>query len=690
MDDHKNDRKKTPVLFEPGELEKTRGHLGNIDLDEAKRMSKLLGGKVGIEKAIPVDSEKIRAVAANYRASKATHNTIKKHSSNFRTNNVIQKSKQSLATKKTSFTTTGTLAKKTKRYHLPKWDSKNRKKLNKLMSSNEYRIQQMPNIFGRIFRFTANSNDKIMPNYVTITLKNDLSHIDKFIQAITHIIAVSSPIIKGRIAEEKTWQDKALHFITTWKLRDTKLEYLNIRKNANNIDLSRMVIFTRSLYKAIIKLFFIGENNMTKLIKDIYSEIAIHTPEKKEALLGYAKIAAAEWLYIYGQVAKGMYPLLMRMSSNEYLPFPEYFSAKISDILDFLELTKYDLILPIKDETIQKEKQAVKEKQEHEQEAKKEAAEKKTLEIVNKSILALEKLFPEAGWTNLDAMPDMYPYFQPLYQFHDGVNLLPPSNPLQITLILLRILEDLFQSCRYINFTVQDDLDFVLEKDSLQDIFSTWSLYREAILGKQMIPELIELVDQLHSKSDFTSSVFGKRIISSWLWQEKFYFLPHLSFELIFMEKPNKDGAYVPLAPRVSYLRKTFSIMIQRADTASHEHENPYDAKINLGADNLWKKYEFEIPNVVSHRLDILLGGKKSAHHTNLNLLKYTLCVLNVLDWWINSEDSPAYKVPIKSIYRKDSEGRPVYSIPLMTNQNSLFIQHIKSALNQSSANQTK
>ena len=681
MDDQENNRKPAPVLFEPGELEKTREHLGIIDLDEAKRMAKLLGGKVGIEKSAPVDSEKIKTVAANYRATRASHNTTKKHPVTLRNKTLSQKTNQTSFVKTNASNATEIFQKPKKRYHLPKWDSKNRYILNKLMSSKEYRIKPLPTIFTRILHFRFDSNEKITANYINITLKNNLSHTDKFIQSIKHLISIASDTTKSHIIEEKTWQDRTLHFISTWQLRDIKLEYLSLKNNANTITTLNMVNFTRSFYRQLIKLFFIGESGMTKLIKEIYAEIATSNPEKKEALLVYAKIAAAEWLYVYGQVIKGMYPLLMRMSSTEFISFPNYFKKKISEILTFLELTKYDLIFPIKDDVLQKQKQEIREKEEREKKLQKKAIEQKNYEVVSKSIAVLEKLFPEAGWSKLNTMPDMYPYFQPLYKFHDGFNLLPPSNPILITVVLLRILEDLFQACRYIKFSIEEDLDFVIENDSLQDIFATWSLYIEAILDRKMIPELVELVDNLHTKLEFTTSLFGKRVISNWLWHEKFYFLPYLSFELIFMEKPNKDEKYLPLPPRVAYLKRTFSIIIQRADAAVRQYENPSKAKVNFGATNLWEKYAFEVPNIVSHRLDILLGGKGSKHITNLNLLKYTLCVLNVLDWWINNEDSPAYKEAITTIYRKDSEGNPFYSVPLMTNQNKLFIQHVKSSV---------
>ena len=140
------------------------------------------------------------------------------------------------------------------------------------------------------------------------------------------------------------------------------------------------------------------------------------------------------------------------------------------------------------------------------------------------------------------------------------------------------------------------------------------------------------------------------------------------------MERPNKDGSYRPLQLRVEYLKAIFSTLISRVEGS------PKDVS---GAPNILEKYHFDIPNVVSKRIDVLLGGRKSKNGTNLNLLKYTLSVICVLDWWINNENSPAYEVDNEIPYRISLEdGTPIFSVPLRSDQNNLFIKSVKSRAN--------
>ncbi|HPC72189.1 MAG TPA: hypothetical protein PLB48_10315, partial [Treponema sp.] len=42
--------KKPKAIYEPGELERTRQRLGDLDPEEARQIAQKLGGEVGIEK----------------------------------------------------------------------------------------------------------------------------------------------------------------------------------------------------------------------------------------------------------------------------------------------------------------------------------------------------------------------------------------------------------------------------------------------------------------------------------------------------------------------------------------------------------------------------------------------------------------------------------------------------------------
>ena len=153
--------------------------------------------------------------------------------------------------------------------------------------------------------------------------------------------------------------------------------------------------------------------------------------------------------------------------------------------------------------------------------------------------------------------------------------------------------------------------------------------------------------------------------------------MPHFEFEQLLLEKPSNDGKYIPLCLRTDFLRHVFTTLSKEIDKQSGTQG------IVLGVSNPWAKYEFDIPNPVSKRMDVLLGRKSQGESaaTNANIIKYAMCLVSVLDWWINNVESPAYSVSGSSIYRiSETDGGPAFSVPVRSDQNKLFADSIKSA----------
>ncbi|MBO7640047.1 MAG: hypothetical protein J6S91_13840, partial [Treponema sp.] len=162
------------------------------------------------------------------------------------------------------------------------------------------------------------------------------------------------------------------------------------------------------------------------------------------------------------------------------------------------------------------------------------------------------------------------------------------------------------------------------------------------------------------------------------LWREKFFFMPNLQFNALTLTKPRNDSKYEPLYNRTDYLRTVFTVLGRRID------ENASAKKPVLGVLNPWDRYEFDIPNIVSKRMDVLLGAKKddkTTAATNSNLIKYTMCVIAVLDWWINNPDTPAYTTDSLKFYRMAPDGSPEFSAEVRSDQNQLFADAIKKAV---------
>ena len=215
--------------------------------------------------------------------------------------------------------------------------------------------------------------------------------------------------------------------------------------------------------------------------------------------------------------------------------------------------------------------------------------------------------------------------------------------------------------------------------DSITDVMGDWGFYIDDTFEKNYAEYLRNFMNTLYTQSDYASTNYGKELINTMFWGQKLYFLPHLKFNAPTLSKPRSDNKFTPIYNRTEYIRKVFTVLARRID------ENAQAKKPVLGIINTWERYNFEIPNIISKRLDVLLGAKRpddTTAATNANLIKYTLCIVAVLDWWLNNPESPAYTADSKDFYRTSgNNGAPEFSVPERTDQNQLFADGVKKAI---------
>ena len=667
---------KPEAKWEPGTLDNTRRNIGPIDEAEAKRMMQKLGGEVFTEKSAPIDYSALpkareyskRVVGRS--ASSVSSQTAKSSAS------IPAGGKVGFATKE----------KPTRIGSLPELTAKERALMDRIMMSEDYKIKPNYGIFNFVRRFKKNGNETVRKAFIEYNLQKHTEHFQEFITTVKSIIQISPDTYKSKILSSSEDKFRFLKTVGSWTMKDIKKHLFDLQ-DAEEVTVAMMIPFVKAIYQDLIKIYYLGETRISNFFKDIYNDLAKYPKFdiKKAQIL--SKTGITEWFYLYSQVIKGLYPLLMRMCTTKFDYFQDFFLVQTSNILSFLELTKFDLLLPNKKgdkpaETKTEEKSAEEKKVEEEEQKKKKEEENKKSDIVEAGIKLLDNLFPEAGFNHLEKMPDMFPYFQPLYQFRDGYNLLAPENPLQITVTLLRITEDIFQGLRNVVFTEENEEDVSQNTEKLSTVLSEWSVYREVLFERQYADQINDFVNNEYSQGDYKSTLFGKKMITSMLWQTKYNFLPYFEFEQLLLEKPKNDSQYRPMCIRVGFLLRFFTTLSRNIDMAKGQGDV-------MGIQNPWEKYKFDIPNVVSKRMDVLLGAKKATDSaaTNANLIKYSLMIVSVLDWWVNNPTSPAYSTDPSKIYRINQEdGAPAFSVPTRNDQNKLFADRVKQTIEKQKA----
>lgn len=642
-----SDEIKKTADWAPGTLENTRKNIGDISESEAASMAKKLGGEVMYERS-----------GNGYSSGNSNSNKNGRIMRNTTSSGSTSQSQSSLSPRPGKY----------KREQLPNISKKTAAAIDKLMMAPEYKIKPNYGLFNFIRTLQKNGTEKTNPDFYTYTTKQQIEHLEAFITVVKTLIQIAPATYKAKIANGPEAKFKFLRTIAGWSMQNIKIEHINLQNAPAPMIVADFIPFIRAIYKPLIGVYYYGNNKIPKLIKEIYNDEVVYPDAPKEKLSNFAKQAITEWLYIDTEIIKKNYPLLMRMCSDSFEPYPSFFNTKVGEILKFVGLHKFDLLLPDKP------------KEASQEEKKPKAPPPPQKGIKDSTVITglklLEQLFPDAGFNHLDDHPDLYPYFQPLYKFEDGFNILSPENPLQVITVLHRIIEDCLQGCRNIQFVEQENQK--KGSESIQSIMDEWSAYREDTFERLYCVPLLDLVNNVYSQPDFDKSHIGKRTITSLLWQTTYHYMPNFKFEQLLLEHPADESKYRPLFHRTDFARKYLTLAVNECDAAAKTR-----GSVKL-LENPWEHYRFDIPNEVSKRLDVLLGAQNkgaNTNATNANLLRYTLSFIAVLDWWLNNPDSPAYQTNPMHIYRvSNTDGKPEFSVPERNDQNKMFINAVKAS----------
>jgi hypothetical protein len=388
----------------------------------------------------------------------------------------------------------------------------------------------------------------------------------------------------------------------------------------------------------------------------------------------------------------------MKLISDRWLPYDRFFAERRRRFMAFINASEADRIFPGEVTDRQAEgsdaaeegqndagEQAAAEDQPEEDPDDPEVVERKARQsaleterkALDKGLMALETLFPKAGWDRLSTYPDLYPYFTDMFSLKRGYELIAPTDPLQQVAILMRILEEFFFGIRYITFGVVPGANGepVRVEDYLGSIINNWQRYVDSSFEKDYLPRLAEYCHILENTADSRTSPYAKRILNELHWAKRLYFLPYYKYESI-GPPPFRRGDITSIYTETRLLRKYLTAVAAGIEQGKRQGGAEKMAPCD-GIDNPWEAYNFEVPNPVSIRLDALLGP---AQRNNASLVFFTLAVVTVLDHLMNNEASWAYETRSGPLFRSvDGEGiMPLFGVETKIDAEVIFKQMIR------------
>ncbi|MBN1648496.1 MAG: hypothetical protein JW874_10710 [Spirochaetales bacterium] len=624
--------KQHPERYEPGELEKTRKNIGPLSDDDARDMAEKLGGEIGLERPEPDLDERY----AEFKRKQRRRSDI-------------------LPAEKINRDILQIIDDKTDPEPLPKRKDRrishrNQVRMNFLAARNEHQIKTKLNAFLSFFSFLTSVRDMVNPRFITQGDRIFYYKIEQLVVATRNLLSRNR---KNKIMPLKNpFYLRILETIKNWDIAGINAELSRLQKNPRHVLLVSTAQLTRKIYRPV---FMLHELNITQHILPAYREIqdksikalAKDSPDIEKIESQFA--AARDALYsVFEGLKELLFPLLMKHSTMEFNEYEDFILKDFTNICQFLNISADDIIQPEEEHFVPPpdERTAMKEPE----------PEKKPVDIgVQIGFTLLDEMFPEAGWKTLERRPDMLPYYADLLVLPRGMEILPPGEPLQYIIILIKIIQELLHGFRHIEMNIlrlNDSMEINLAS-FLDEIIRDMHSFIDETMEKVYIPRLRDFCRQMERSPGFKHSDYGIKVQSTLLWMKRKLLLPFFQFNDKMYSKPSLPLSNPKLYEQISYAASVFSRIL--ADLNKEEPQT-------IG--NPLEKIDFEIEHTVSHRLLYTLT-KNRKKHLNRNLVLYTTSIIMVLDYLVNNPLSPFYSQEEIILFRHDPDNIdiPEYSV---------------------------
>jgi len=695
--------KKPNAIYEPGELRRVRDKLGEIDVGEAKRMARVLGGEVGTEKEPePPPGRRSRQDPADIalagrgkkRPGRAIDVAMPEEEGERR---APQKAKQ------------------------PKDDPADdpsiklqisyfeRIRMDRFAAQVDFEIKNSLQVISSVFSFISSQTDYVNPRFTSRRMNAYYNKIGQLVSSTRILLPRNDARRSERLKKASPYIFSILDTIRQWNVERIGGDLARLQSRPRSV----RVIEYADLLRAIYKPLFILERLDTDIhIKGAYKLLCkllyIERPmDPKDKAQGHVRSALAAFSEIRRDVHHGLYPLVMKFISERWFPYDELFLYRHRRFMAFLDAAESDQIKPLElnieqieqgnlealqDEIRKEEAAAAGLDAEEEDPSDPEVIERKAREAeeeaeqkaLGQGLKALESLFPRAGWERLEEYPDLYPYFVSIYGLRRGYELIAPTDPLHQVAVLMHIIEDLCSGLRYVSFgsVPGPDGNLLILGELIGKIINSWRRYIDESFTKEYLPRISEYCRILEHSSESRTSPYAKRAVNDLRWAKRLYFLPYYKFDSM-GPPPFQKREITAIYSEIRTFRKYLTAVA--ANIEKWNHAGGAAARIHCeGLENPSAPYSFDITNPVSKRMDLLLSPAK---RNNVFLIFFTLSAVTVLDYLVNNESSWAYdkQLPAHLFRSVGGEGAvPMFGIDSKIDADQIF----KEALRQSKSKQ--
>jgi hypothetical protein len=691
---------KEKEIYAPGELDRVRNNLGVTNAWEAKRMAEILGGEVGVERS-QESAEKFRPIkktgsgnpvvsgggAAEGR--RQPRHRVEIAPPDEEEADLLKES----APRRPSDPADDPLVPVKASYF-------ERVKMDRFCALPEFKIKSPAQAFMVILSVFSDSPDLVNPSFINKSLNRYYKTIEQLVTSVRTVFPRNNIKRNERFKRAGPFAYSVLDTLRYWNLEKIAADIAKVQTHPRNVRITELSDMLKAIYQPLFILERLEtDDHIRGAFKLLYRILYLENPmDAKEKFQGHIRDALAAIGDTRRDIHYYLYPLLMKLLSDRYLPYESFFSARRNRFMNFIGAAESDQIDPaalaaelrigkeltLDDEGGEGKQEGAQGEEGNEpreespndpagtERREKEALQEKKHKAMLQGVASLEALFPKAGWERLSQFPDIYPYFQDIYNFKRGYELIAPADPLLQAVMIMRILDDMLLGLRNVRFkTIISENGPINIEEALNSVIGSWQDYIAIAIEKEYLPRLVEycrIIDQ----SESHISNYAKRILCELHWVKRFFFFPYYKFDSLF-PPPFQKKDIEPVYPAVRSFRRNLTIVasgIEQANKIGGAGKMvPCD-----GIDNPWEAYSFAIPNPVSTRLDTLLPAKR---RTNGTLIFFSLAFSTVLDHLLNDENSWAYQHSGGVLFR-NINGAPQFGVDKKIDADTVFRESVR------------
>jgi len=682
--------KKENAVYAPGELSRVRDKLGVTDHNEAKRMAQLLGGEVGTER---VEVKKSEPAPISRRGGRKID---------------IAEPEQEEISKLTKI-------KSNTPYpgddpSVPaKLSYSERFKIDQYAGQVLFEIKSPLQVLTSMFSFFKEPVDYVNPRFVTVRMNEYFNKIEKLVNAAKNLFPAKNNKRSHQLKRTSPFIYKILDVIRKWNIEQLAANIAELQSHPRTVRVTHFAEVLRGIYRPLFILEDLNTENIKSAFKLIYKILYIESPmEAKGKYQDIIRNIIASLVDIRRSVHFGLYPLIMKLISDRFLTYERFFIERRRRFMAFLNVTEAEQLKAVnlnpqqiesidveslqknlseedenEDEEAEDDAEGQKEKEEDPNDPKvierkaKEDADKAERKAVERGLTALEALFPKAGWNKLQEQIDLYPYFSSIYSMRHGYELISPTDPLQQVAVLLHILDDLFIGLRHVNFGTITGPDGKPAKvgEGLTDTINNLRGYIEDSFSRDYLPRLMEYCRMIENSGDARISPYAKRNMNELHWIKRLYFLPYYKFEAL-GPPPFPKQDIIPIYSEIRKVRRHLTSVAIGIEQGMRAGGASVKAPCH-GVNNPWETYNFQVPNPISRRIDMMLPPER---RINATLIFFTLSAATVLDFLVNNENSWAYGSRPGPLFRSvRNEGiTPLFGVDEKLDADQIFKDSLK------------